>query len=330
VHGPPPPDGFPSPPPSYGPPPGPLPQMGMAPLAPGGVMPPAGMVPAEAPLPQDGAVLSDAPADPAPVLRRFAAWALDGAVVAGLFLLIGGFSYARIADRLRTEGTQMLTLGPWDVISSRGDVAGLARGTAEDVWGGTVSIAVQGFALLVLAQLTYQFTALAWRGRTLGKAVTGVRVRPRPERAAGAARLRKGQALRRAAVTTVSESGLYSLACVLLLLGEFFFAFACWLLAVVAFAANALPMLAGRGRRTLSDRMGGTVVVRTHVLRDAVRAARKATAEQGRRLHGAYADRRALPSGQGASDLPALPQARPYQPDHLPPWQSPQERPPGP
>ncbi|SEG59182.1 RDD family protein [Thermomonospora echinospora] len=305
------------------------------PPAPGDVMHPGGVAPvADAPSP-------DAPA---PVLRRFAAWALDGAVVFGLFLLIGGFSYARIADHLRAESTQMAALGPWDIVSSHGDVTGLARGAATDAWNGTVSIVVQGFVLLVLAQLVYQFTALAWRGRTLGKAVAGLQVRPLPERAAGAVRLRKGQALRRATVTTLSESGLYAVACVLLLLGEFLLAFACWLLAVLVFAANALPTVAGRKRRALSDRMGGTVVVRTHVLRDVARAARRATAEQGRRLQSAYADRRALASGgrtpdalgpgQGAADPLALPQAQPYQPHQpyppgpVPPWAAPQDRPP--
>ncbi|HEX2314951.1 MAG TPA: RDD family protein [Thermomonospora sp.] len=239
--------------------------------------------------------------EPAPVLRRLAAWAIDGAVVFGVAALICAVSYARIAEHLRGAGTEALAFGVWDVVSSRGDVAGSAAEAGRNVWDGTVSIVVQGFALLVLAQFLYQSAALSWRGGTLGKALTGIRVQ-----GTGGTRPGPGRAVRRALVTTASETGLYSVACILLLLGQFFLAFACWLLAVTAFAANAAPMVTGRARRTLGDRVGGTVVVRTHLLR----ATAQALADRARHLRGTTP----VSSLPAAADAPALPAASPYHP----------------
>jgi hypothetical protein len=65
----------------------------------------------------------------------------------------------------------------------------------------------------------------------------------------------------RAAITTASETGLLALASIVVAVGQFAFGVLVWLVAVAAFWLNALVGL--RGRRTLADRIAGTVVIRT-------------------------------------------------------------------
>jgi uncharacterized RDD family membrane protein YckC len=205
----------------------------------------------------------------APLGRRLAAWTIDMIIVFCVFVGLSLFTYYRFSELIGGMGTRLVTFGAWDLISTQGDVAASAERTGLQVWDKAVSYLIQGFALLILAQFGYQFVSVAWKGRTVGKAVLDIQVRAHP----GDARARKGQALRRAMLTTVAESGLYSLACIMMVTGRFLLAAVFWVLAVTLFVLNALPMLLGRGRRTLGDRVANTVIVRTGLYRDAIGAA---------------------------------------------------------
>jgi uncharacterized RDD family membrane protein YckC len=251
----------------------------------------------------------------APLGRRLAAWAIDAVIVFCVFVGLSLLTYYRLSDLIGGVGTRLVTFGVWDLVSTQGDVPASAGRTGLHLWDVAVSYVVQGFALLVLAQFGYQFASMAWKGRTVGKAVLDVQVRVRP----GDTRARKGQALRRAMLTTAAESGLYSLACIMLVTGRFFLAAALWTLAVALFVLNALPMLLGRGRRTLGDRVSNTVVVRTGLYRDAIgaavqgaqvtamgaQAAAAVARDQARRLAAAQPVQQALTSTQAqqARDL---------------------------
>lgn len=297
MHGPPP------PPPPHGPPPGWPPQPGTPSFPPSPPAPQA--VPADAPI---------------GLPRRLAAWTIDVLVVAALVGLVGTVTYHRLADYVASLGTRLAAVGVWDLLISRGDLTGIAATTARSAWDGAVSIVIQGFIALVVLQWLYQFAALVWTGRTLGKAVLGLRVHA----ASGDRRVGLSRSWRRATVTTVCESGVYSLACVLLLTGRFFVSFLCWLAAVALLAANGLTMLAGRRRRSLADLLGGTVVERGALLRTAAQAARQgvqAASGSARRLGRRLRERTA----QHAPFPPAAPpQARPgpaqfQQPGYPPP-----------
>jgi len=254
----------------------------------------------------------------APLGRRFAAWLIDALVVAAFVAGLGFLTYTRLVDYISTQGAlKAATTGVFELLSSQGDLAGVARATGESVWGGAVDIVVQGFAALIVLQLLYQFATVQFAGRTLGKGLLGLRVRSTHGTRPGVRR-----SLLRALVTTASESGLYSVACILLLLGQFLLSFVVWAAAVALFLFNALPMLGGR-RRTLADRVGGTVVEPAAVLRTAAGMA-QAAVEGARRL-----GRRAAPQDSSAGAPPApqpgqpgyapSPAASAQQPGHLPP-----------
>ncbi|MBA9006815.1 RDD family protein [Thermomonospora cellulosilytica] len=284
-----------------------------------GAPPPGGPLPgAPGPFP----VPPQAPpvASTAPVGRRLAAWLIDALVVVAIVAGIGSLTYARLVDYVSTQGTAVAAAGVFELIGSQGDVAGAARAAGQKAWDDAVGIVVQGFAALIALQLLYQFAALQFAGRTLGKGLLGLRVR-----GGDGARPGVGRSLLRSTVTTASESGLYSVACILLVLGQFLLSFAVWAAAVVLFLFNALPMLGGR-RRTLADRVSGTTVERAAVLRTATGAA-QAAAESARRL-----GRRAKERVSGG-EAPAAPEPQPLaQPGyaHLEPPAPPGQVPPPP
>jgi uncharacterized RDD family membrane protein YckC len=120
------------------------------------------------------------------------------------------------------------------------------------MWGKSVLYVEQAFGLLVLTVFLYQWACLALAGRTVGKAVAGLKVTPSvPRRAA-----------RRAAVTTVVDVAVYAVACVLLVEGQVVLSVLVWAVAVMLFLLNALPVLSS-GRRSLADRVAGTSVTWT-------------------------------------------------------------------
>lgn len=222
---------------------------------------------------------------------------------------VGLFTYTRLVDYISSQAAlKVAATGVFELLGSQGDLAGVARATGQSVWNDAIGIVVQGFVALIVLQLLYQFAAVQFAGRTLGKGLLGLRVRSADGAPPGIR-----HSLLRALVTTASESGLYSVACILLLLGQFLLSFVVWAAAVVLFLFNALPMLVGR-RRTLADRIGGTAVERAAVLRTAAGMA-QAAVESARRL-GRRAARQDSPAD--APFAPRPPAAAP-QPGYAPP-----------
>ncbi|MFI0352755.1 RDD family protein [Actinomadura sp. 9N407] len=238
------------------------------------------------------------------VWRRAAAWSIDFALVIAVAVALGAWTWTRIGA-LITSVPALAEKSAWGLLSSRGDVKGASVDFGLSLWGTASGYVVQAFAALVLIAFLYHFAALTWKGRTLGKLALDLRVEP-----SGRDRLGKGQALARAASAGVADVGLYALACCLLLRGDFVLSVTLWVLAVAVFWLNALPVLFP-GNRTFTDRVTGTRVARSHLLRAA--AGQAAQAAQGGRLaleraRQSYAVRR-------ADSPPAIaPPQQPYAP----------------
>ncbi|MQY09195.1 RDD family protein [Actinomadura macrotermitis] len=248
----------------------------------------------------------------APRARRFAAWAIDAALLAAVAVLLGGMTWGRLHEHFVEHAPLRALQAVAGLAGSGGDVRAAAGDVGGDLWGALVTDIEQALLLLVLAELVYQFAALAWTGRTLGKAAMDIRVRAphRDARGIGMAR-----AARRALITTATGTGLYAFAWILLLEGLFLFSVLLWLAAVAAFVVNAVPTLAGTRRRSIADVAGGTVVVRARTYQRAAAAAQRLARDNaallaqneharqvqdagrriGGRLKGAYQERRALP-----------------------------------
>ncbi|PBC63939.1 hypothetical protein BKI49_09515 [Streptomyces sp. Tue6028] len=176
------------------------------------------------------------------------AWFIDFALVLAAASALAVLTFHRISA-LVTDVPDLATRGGWDILTSRGDVLDASEGFGLSLWRKVVRDVEQAFGLLVIATFLYQWAALALTGRTLGKALLGLKVAPsRPRRAA-----------LRAAVTTTADVAVYALACVLLVEGEFMLSVLVWAVAVVLFLFNALPVLAPAGR-SLADRVAGTAV----------------------------------------------------------------------
>ncbi|WP_246108520.1 RDD family protein [Streptomyces sedi] len=197
----------------------------------------------------------------APGWRRVTAWLVDYALVITVAVLLGFLTFHRISAMLG-DVDGLAGTGVWKVVTSDGDLAEAGQALGQSLWRRSIRAVQQGFALLVIATFLYQFLALAFAGTTLGKALLGLRVSPAGEAgdaAGGAARPGRRAAAVRAAVTTVADVGLLSLACCLLLSGAFLASGVVLVLTVVVYLANATPALVG-GRRSLADRCAGTRV----------------------------------------------------------------------
>ncbi|MFE0103724.1 RDD family protein [Streptomyces sp. NPDC059009] len=179
-----------------------------------------------------------------PKLRRAVAWLIDFALVFAAAIGLAVFTFHRISA-LVTDVPELGDKSAWWILTSRGDVID----TARHVWNESVLYVEQAFGILVLATFLYQWLCLTLIGRTLGKALAGMRVAPStPSRAA-----------LRAGVSTAADVAVYSFACCLLVEGEFLLSVLCWLIAVFVFLANALAALTPTGR-SLADRVAGTAV----------------------------------------------------------------------
>ncbi|MGP3967166.1 RDD family protein [Streptomyces sp. 6N223] len=185
--------------------------------------------------------------------RRGLAWLVDFSLVLAAAVGLGIFTFNRISAMV-TDVPGLVEKGAWQVITSGGDLEGAGEDFGRAVWNDAIGAVQQGFALLVLATFLYQWLALAFTGTTLGKASLGLRVVARD-----GGRLGRGRAARRAAVTTIADVGVFSLACCLLLSGGFALSAVVWLAAIALFWANALPSLVGPGR-SLADRAAGGAV----------------------------------------------------------------------
>lgn len=190
-----------------------------------------------------------------PRTRRSCAWLLDFAAVVGVATLLGWLTFNRISAQL-TDVTSLAGTTAWEVITSDGDLVGAGQDAGESVWRSAVNAVWQAFAALVAFTFLYHFASLALMGRTLGQALTNLRVQRRHE---GAGRPGRGRWAARAAVLTMVDVGWYALACCLLVGGAFGLSVLCWVVAVAVFAVNVLLALVG-SRRSLADRLTGTTV----------------------------------------------------------------------
>jgi uncharacterized RDD family membrane protein YckC len=185
-----------------------------------------------------------------PKLRRALAWFVDFALVVALASALAALTFHRVSA-LVTDVPELATRGGFDLLTSRGDVLDASQDLGLSLWNKSVLYVEQAFGLLVLTVFLYQWACLSLAGRTVGKALVGLKVTtdsPRRVRAA-----------RRAAVTTAADVAVYAVACVLLVEGQVVLSVLVWAGAVVLFLLNALPVLSP-GRRSLADRLAGTSV----------------------------------------------------------------------
>jgi len=216
-----------------------------------------------------------------PVGRRLLAWLVDFGIVVAIAGLLAFVTYLRISALLSVlpAGASSVSglLGSHGHVTARGVQIGVHVGLS--LWHHAALYALEAFALLIVFTFAYQFSTLAWRGRTLGKTLLDLRVGPK---ASGV--LTHKQAAIRAAATTVFDVGLFTVACCLLMEGSFVLAVFAWLVAVFVFWVNVAVTLVGR-RRSLSDRIAGTCVVTGRMYAEAARVA-----TQGGQLatHGAH------------------------------------------
>ncbi|MFI9216237.1 RDD family protein [Streptomyces werraensis] len=190
-----------------------------------------------------------------PALRRATGRLIDFALVVTAAALLAVLTFDRMSA-LVTDVPELAARGGFDLLTSRGDVLDASAGLGTSLWDKSVGYVRQAFALLVVAAFLYQWACLALAGRTVGKALTGLKVMPRAP----------GRAALRAAVTTATDVAVYAVACVLLVRGEVLLSVLVWLVAVALFLLNALPVLGGR-RRSLADRVAGTSVVSVRLSR---------------------------------------------------------------
>lgn len=183
-----------------------------------------------------------------PKTRRALAWFVDFSLVVAAACGLAVFTFHRISA-LMTDVPDLTTMGGWDVLTSRGDVLRASADLGLSLWDRSVRYVEEAFGLVVLAAFVYQWASLALAGRTVGKALAGLKVTRCPPRTAAL----------RAAVTTTADVAVYALSCVLLVEGQFLLSGLVWLLSVAVFLANALPVLSPEGR-SLADRVAGTAV----------------------------------------------------------------------
>ncbi|MEW2291501.1 RDD family protein [Streptomyces sp. NPDC006743] len=188
-----------------------------------------------------------------PKLRRAMAWSIDFALVVAAAAALAVLTFHRIS-LLVTDVPELATRGGLDLLGSRGDVIGSSEHLGLSLWNKAVLYVEQAFALLVLAAFVYQWACLALTGRTVGKALLGLKVAP----LSPLSRRARSAALR-AAVTTAADVAVYAVACVLLIEGHFLLSVLVWALAVLLFLVNALPVLFP-ARRSLADRVARTAV----------------------------------------------------------------------
>jgi hypothetical protein len=211
----------------------------------------------------------------------------------------GEFGWGRLVRLIIHSGVEATTL----------------RSTFSAEWIGFMMPLLGALLVVPVLQCAYQLTFLLWRGRTVGMMLVDVRIgmpgsdAPRPAR---------NRVLRRALLTTGLETGLLGVALFAVVLGQFGAGIALWGIAVLAFWLNALPAV-GPSRRTIVDRLAGTVVVRTSMYADLAertaglaRGASITAASVGRKASdiaeaaGRRTSRTAITAGQSLADAAAV------------------------
>lgn len=200
--------------------------------------------------------------------RRLLAWFLDFAIVLAVAVLLGSFTFHRISGQV--TGLGVVGESVWRILGSHGNLPGTAEGVGASVWDTAVLDVEEAFGALVLFAFVYQFAALGWTRRTVGKALVGLRVVPNGPEMSGP--LGRRRAAVRALAAAVTDVACYAAACCLLLEGDFALSVLCWLIAVAIFWINALPTLFGTGR-SLADRLAGTSVTGVQLFRTVAYAA---------------------------------------------------------
>jgi uncharacterized RDD family membrane protein YckC len=198
----------------------------------------------------------------ASILRRVLGWLIDYGMVMVPAAILVTLALSSIVHALPGYVGGLAAEVGWShlvgLIAHRGTEAGGLSKAASGEWVRVAAPLIGALLLVPLIQFLYQATLLAWRGRTIGKMVADTRV---GMAVAHAPRLIRRVALRRALTTTVLETGLVSIALIVVTIGEISIGGLFWVVAVVAFWINVLAALGPR-RRTIVDRLARTVVVR--------------------------------------------------------------------
>lgn len=192
--------------------------------------------------------------------RRIASRSIDFALLLVVFVLLATVTAQGIGDRFAEVLPRRAIGAVIDVLLSGGDVRAAADKLGDSVWRMVVSRTRTSIILLIGFHFAYEAAANLWKGRTLGRSALGLRLVGRAR-----ARIGVGRALGRALVTVVCTGGLYGLAWIVLLHGNFVGGVVLWLLSVVALVVYAVAALAGRGRRSPGDLVAGTEVIHSGV-----------------------------------------------------------------
>ncbi|MFD9905055.1 RDD family protein [Streptomyces sp. NPDC059063] len=183
-----------------------------------------------------------------PKFRRVGAWLIDFALVVAAASGLAVLTFHRVSALL-TDVPELAARGGWEFVRSGGDARGAGQDLVDSLWQDSVGYVQQAFAALVVLTFLYQWATLRFAGRTLGKALMGLRVTPHTS----------SRAAVRAAVTTAADVAVYAVACCLLVQGRIVLSVLCWLAAVALWAFNALPALSPSSR-SLADRLARTSV----------------------------------------------------------------------
>jgi uncharacterized RDD family membrane protein YckC len=227
--------------------------------------------------------------DPAPRGKRIGAWAIDGGIILVIAAILGASAIENLQSSVATRVAVSVPETIYGLLFSGADVQQAASDVGGTVWRTIVSAVQRTILLIILIEAAYHFVMVAWKGRTVGRLVTDLQVRRRHrERHLNAARRSRWEAfkavtgpgvfpaLARALATAAAASGLYGLAWIILIHGSFGLAFLTWLAAVGLLVANIVTAMFGKRRRSVSDVLAGTVVVRTRNYAKAAEAAERA------------------------------------------------------
>jgi hypothetical protein len=191
--------------------------------------------------------------------RRLFAWLIDYLIVMAPGLALVAFAVASLAQSLPGFVGAVAAEAGWSrvvrLFTHRAG-AGLGDNAAQEwlLFAAPLLVALLAVPLL---QFLYLTGMLGWRGRTLGMVAADVRA----VRSVDFARLRRGRAMRRAAATTVVETGLVGAALALMVIGFMTIGLVLWGAAIVFFWLNVMVALGPR-RRSLVDRLSGVQLVR--------------------------------------------------------------------
>jgi len=232
----------------------------------------------------------------ASIPRRVLGWSIDYTIVMvpGLTLVtlaLVGMVHA-LPGHIGAVGADVGWSGLVRLIVHHGGGAHVVKDAAADEWTAFARPLIAALLAVPLLQFAYHATLLCWPGRTIGKIVSGTRV---DDKRMDMSSRRRRLALRRALTTTTIETGLIGVALAATTLGHLYTAVTIWAVALVGFWINAFTLLGPR-RRTIVDRLAGTVVIRSSAIAQVAERVRNLEAGRG------FADR-ALAARDQASAL---------------------------